>query len=117
MSYHLAYKLGEQLMELVSSIRKPGSPREAASFAKKILEKTGLGEAEITLESREPLKLKAVLKPRKEQMTEVASSMLRGLVAGSLAQALDTPLAIEDQKPLSDGRIEVRIVQAKTRLL
>lgn len=115
MSYHIAYRLGEELMELVSTIKKPEDLDEAMTYTERIFRKTGLGDLEMRKKGEDPLELEATIKPPKIPLSEIASSMLRGIAAGSIAKATGRHLATDLARPTKEGRLTFEIHEARTR--
>ena len=115
MSYHIAYRLGEELMELVSTIKKPEGWDEAITYTERIFGKTGLGDLEMRKVSDDPLELEATIKPLKTPLSEIASSMFRGIATGSIAKATGRRLATDLARPAKEGRMKFKIHETRMK--
>ncbi len=97
LSYHIAYKIGERLMDVMSSVREPKEVGEAALYVERALDRYGLGDAEIYVSDDVPIRVRAVVRPRERGFDEATASMVRGLVAGMLSRALGRQLSVGSQ--------------------
>ncbi|MGC8970403.1 MAG: hypothetical protein ACP5LG_07645 [Conexivisphaera sp.] len=97
LSYHVAYKMGERLMDVMSSVREPREVGEAALYVERALDKYGLGDAEVDVSDEVPVRARVVVRPRERGFNEASASMVRGLVAGMLSRALGRQLSVRTQ--------------------
>ncbi|MFP3401187.1 MAG: hypothetical protein RXP91_02635 [Nitrososphaeria archaeon] len=97
LSFHVAYKIGERLMDVMSSAREPRELGEAALYVERALDVYGLGDAEIEVSDEVPVRVRAVVRPRERGFNEASAGMVRGLVAGMLSRALGRPLSVGSQ--------------------
>ncbi len=97
LSYHVAYKMGERLMDVMSSVREPREVGEAALYVERALDKYGLGDAEVDVSDDVPIRVRAVVRPREKGFNEASAGMVRGLVAGMLSRALGRQLSVGTQ--------------------
>ncbi len=97
LSYHVAYKMGERLMDVMCSVREPREVGEAALYVERALDKYGLGDAEVEVTDDVPIRVRAVVRPRERGFNEASAGMVRGLVAGMLSKALGRQLSVRFQ--------------------
>jgi len=113
LSYHIAYKIGERLMDVMSAVKEPVEVGEAALYVERALDKYGLGDAEVDVSDDVPVHVRAVVRPRERGFNEASAGMVRGLVAGMLSRALGVQLSVGSQV-VEGGAARFELVEGGT---